>query len=563
MNLLRCVIAFLLLVSVAFAPHAHCQSNEGSALAADASIESAQTSAQPSAQPLGDAAPQDTASKEIASKDTANKDTAQAFSLNDLEVESVCATESAWVVLPLAFVAGFLLNFMPCVLPVVGLKLLSFVQQAQSDRKRILLMNLSYTAGLVSVMLVLASLAVFAGLGWGEQFSSSTFTIALAVAVFAFGLSFLGVWEIPLPGFVGSSSGKSSQEGYSGAFSKGILSTLLATPCSGPFLGAALAWALKQPPFVTYIVFVTVGLGMASPYLVIGAFPSLIRFLPKPGNWMVTFKHLMGFVMLATVVYLLSFVAVASVVPTVLLLLGIGMAVWYAGQVPMTAERPEKLRGWGVATVIVLVTTFVSFGWLEGVMQSRFERAAARLVAREAKANAVSNRSATPTANQIPASNASSPQDSSDGAPAESDASPMSLVTFDAERYPSTKSEAGIVWREYTPELLESAIAAGRPVFVDFTADWCLTCKSNEAAAVETEVFAETLQEHQVIALRADKTEPNEDADALLKKLGNKAASIPFYAFFDPEDPGDPIVMDGIHTSHKSFVDAVNQTIPK
>lgn len=563
MNLLRCVIAFLLLVSVAFAPHAHCQSNEGSALAADASIESAQTSAQPSAQPLGDAAPQDTASKEIASKDTANKDTAQAFSLNDLEVESVGATESAWVVLPLAFVAGFLLNFMPCVLPVVGLKLLSFVQQAQSDRKRILLMNLSYTAGLVSVMLVLASLAVFAGLGWGEQFSSSTFTIALAVAVFAFGLSFLGVWEIPLPGFVGSSSGKSSQEGYSGAFSKGILSTLLATPCSGPFLGAALAWALKQPPFVTYIVFVTVGLGMASPYLVIGAFPSLIRFLPKPGNWMVTFKHLMGFVMLATVVYLLSFVAVASVVPTVLLLLGIGMAVWYAGQVPMTAERPEKLRGWGVATVIVLVTTFVSFGWLEGVMQSRFERAAARLVAREAKANAVSNRSATPTANQIPASNASSPQDSSDGAPAESDASPMSLVTFDAERYPSTKSEAGIVWREYTPELLESAIAAGRPVFVDFTADWCLTCKSNEAAAVETEVFAETLQEHQVIALRADKTEPNEDADALLKKLGNKAASIPFYAFFDPEDPGDPIVMDGIHTSHKSFVDAVNQTIPK
>ena len=563
MNLLRCVIAFLLLVSVAFAPHAHCQSNEGSALAADASIESAQTSAQPSAQPLGDAAPQDTASKEIASKDTANKDTAQAFSLNDLEVESVGATESAWVVLPLAFVAGFLLNFMPCVLPVVGLKLLSFVQQAQSDRKRILLMNLSYTAGLVSVMLVLASLAVFAGLGWGEQFSSSTFTIALAVAVFAFGLSFLGVWEIPLPGFVGSSSGKSSQEGYSGAFSKGILSTLLATPCSGPFLGAALAWALKQPPFVTYIVFVTVGLGMASPYLVIGAFPSLIRFLPKPGNWMVTFKHLMGFVMLATVVYLLSFVAVASVVPTVLLLLGIGMAVWYAGQVPMTAERPEKLRGWGVATVIVLVTTFVSFGWLEGVMQSRFERAAARLVARESKANAVSNRSATPTANQIPASNASSPQDSSDGAPAESDASPMSLVTFDAERYPSTKSEAGIVWREYTPELLESAIAAGRPVFVDFTADWCLTCKSNEAAAVETEVFAETLQEHQVIALRADKTEPNEDADALLKKLGNKAASIPFYAFFDPEDPGDPIVMDGIHTSHKSFVDAVNQTIPK
>ena len=477
-----------------------------------------------------------------------------AFSLDDLDVESVGATKSAWVVLPFAFIAGFLLNFMPCVLPVVGLKLLSFVQQAQSDRKRILLMNLSYTAGLVSVMLVLASLAVFAGLGWGEQFSSSTFTIALAVAVFAFGLSFLGVWEIPLPGFVGSSGGKATQEGYAGAFSKGILSTLLATPCSGPFLGAALAWALKQPPYVTYVVFVMVGLGMASPYLVIGAFPSLIRFLPKPGNWMNTFKHLMGFVMLATVVYLLSFVSIASVVPTVLLLLGIGMAVWYAGQTPLTAERRAKVQAWGIAAAIVAATTLLSFGWLEGVMQSRFERAAARLNAKAAKATLANNQSGTPAAKQVLA-----PANSADDSQAD-DAEATSQVVFDAKKFPATTSEAGIVWREYTPELLEAAIAAGRPVFVDFTADWCLTCKSNEAAAVETEAFSETLQEYQVVALRADKTEPNADADGLLKKLGNKAASIPFYAFFDPTKPADPIVMDGIHTSNASFVDDVKKS---
>ena len=215
------------------------------------------------------------------------------FSLDNLTVKNT-ETKTAWKVLPLAFAAGFLLNFMPCVLPVVGLKLLSFVQQANSDRKRILLMNLSYTAGLLSVMLILATLAVFAGLGWGAQFSSAAFTVTLSTIVFAFGLSFLGVWEIPLPGFVGDASGKVKEEGYGGAFSKGVLSTLLATPCSGPFLGAALAWAVTQPTYLTYAVFATVGLGMASPYLVVGLFPSAIRFLPKPGHWMVAFKQIMG-----------------------------------------------------------------------------------------------------------------------------------------------------------------------------------------------------------------------------------------------------------------------------
>jgi len=283
--------------------------------------------------------------------------------------------------LPFAFLAGFLLNLMPCVLPVVGLKLLSFVQQAQSDRRRILLMNFAYTAGLVFVMLVLASLAVFAGMGWGGQFSSTGFTIILAAIVFAFGLSFLGVWEIPLPGFVSTVPGRIPQEGYAGAFGKGILSTLLATPCSGPFLGTALAWAVTQSAVFTYGVFVTVGLGMASPYLVIGAFPALIRFLPKPGNWMITFKYVMGFVMLATVVYLLSFVAIASVVPTILLLLGIGIAVWFAGQTPFTAARSKKLRAWGIAPLMILASSSVSFGWLEGVMQERFERAAVRFAA--------------------------------------------------------------------------------------------------------------------------------------------------------------------------------------
>jgi suppressor for copper-sensitivity B len=248
----------------------------------------------------------------------------RSFSLDRIEVAVVePGRDSVWTILPLAFLAGFLLNLMPCVLPVVGLNLLSFVQQSSDSRRRVLLLNVAYSAGLMSVMLVLATFAVFAGLGWGEQFSSTAFSVTLAATVFAFGLSFLGIWEVGVPGFVGTAGG-SAGEGYGSAFSKGVLSTLLATPCSGPFLGSALAWAIVRPAYQTYAVFACVALGMASPYLVIGLFPRLVRLLPRPGNWMVTFKQMMGFVLLATVVYLLSFIPAPSVVPTVLVLLGVG-----------------------------------------------------------------------------------------------------------------------------------------------------------------------------------------------------------------------------------------------
>lgn len=437
------------------------------------------------------------------------------FSLDDLAIQNT-ETKSAWSVLPLAFVAGFLLNFMPCVLPVVGLKLLSFVQQANSDRQRILLMNLSYTAGLLSVMLILATLAVFAGLGWGEQFSSAAFTVTLSTIVFGFGLSFLGVWEIPLPGFVGDASGSVKQEGYGGAFSKGILSTLLATPCSGPFLGAALAWAVTQPTYLTYAVFVAVGLGMASPYLVVGLFPGAIRFLPKPGNWMVAFKQVMGFIMLGTVVYLMSFMPVAAVVPTVLLLLGVGLALWYAGRTPIYAASRDQIRAWSTATVMVVATALISFGWLQDVMQARFERAAERL-----------------------------------------------LATTKVTLARTHTGEDKINWQPYSAALLEELVRAGTPVFVDFTADWCLTCKSNEAAAIETPEFAEALKAGKLVALRADKTEPNEEADALLRKLGNAAASIPFYAFFGADKPNDPLLLDGVYSSAEPFVAAAQDVARK
>ncbi len=210
-------------------------------------------------------------------------------------------------VLLLAFLAGLILNVMPCVLPVIGIKLMSFVQQSGSSRTRLVMLNLVFSAGIVSVFMILASLAVFFGYGWGDLYKQPTFTMVMVSVVFVFALSFVGVWEIPIPGFVGNVGGKvSQQEGFAGAFIKGVLTTLLATPCSGPLVVPAVVWAIAQPVGVSYLVFAAMGLGMAAPYLLLGFVPGLSGLLPRPGQWMVTFKVVMGFVLLGAVVFFLG-----------------------------------------------------------------------------------------------------------------------------------------------------------------------------------------------------------------------------------------------------------------
>lgn len=269
-------------------------------------------------------------------------------------------------VLFLAFVGGFLLNFMPCVLPVIGLKVMSFVNQGHGSRRQVFLLNLYYVLGLLSVFVVLATLAVVFHLGWGEQFQSNGFNIALAAIVFVFALSMLGVWEIPLPGFVGT--GKAAEmaehEGGFGAFCKGILTTVLATPCTGPFMGTALTWATKQPAPVIYATFISLGVGMGLPYLLIGAFPQMVRFLPKPGAWMDTFKQVMGFVLLGTVVFIFSFLKSDYLVATSGLLVGLGIACWWIARTPGYAEFGAKFKAWSIGAIIASVIGWLSFTFL-------------------------------------------------------------------------------------------------------------------------------------------------------------------------------------------------------
>jgi len=265
---------------------------------------------------------------------------------------------SAIYVFATAFLAGLLLNVMPCVLPVIGLKLMTFVQQAGENRWRVFELNLWYSLGLMTVFIVLAALAVAVGLGWGEQFSSTTFNLVLLCVVFVFGLALLGVWEVPIPGFIGSGAAvdAADREGRLGAYCKGALTTVLATPCTGPLLGPALAWATKQPASTTYATFAMVGLGMASPYLLIGAFPQLIALLPKPGNWMNTFKQFMGFVLMGTIVFIFSFLDEDYIVRGLALLVSLGFACWWIGRTPFSASLGTKSRSWVEAAVVVGLT---------------------------------------------------------------------------------------------------------------------------------------------------------------------------------------------------------------
>ncbi len=276
-----------------------------------------------------------------------------------------------WMVFA-ALAGGFILNFMPCVLPVIGLKLMGFVNQSGSSRAKVISLNLSYVAGILAVMLVLALANVIAktagdAFGWGQQFTRIEFQVPMAVLIFAMALSFLGVWEIPIPGFATSSqSGKlMEQEGLGGAFFKGILTTLLATPCSGPFLGTLFGLTLTLSITSIVLLYLLVGIGLGLPYLAICFYPGVIKLLPKPGAWMDTLKQVLAFPLLFTVVYFVAMIAPDYRIATLVLLIVVWFACWLIGRVPAYAEAHRIRAAWltGLATsVLGCIFAFSYFG---------------------------------------------------------------------------------------------------------------------------------------------------------------------------------------------------------
>ncbi len=273
----------------------------------------------------------------------------------DLEVRGL------GLALALAFVAGFILNFMPCVLPVVSLKLSAIMAGAaeadQAQRTRAFREhNLYFSAGVLLYFLFLGGVVAGLGLAWGQIFQSPRIVLILAMVVFALALSLFGLYTLPI---VDLKAGTGEGNPKAQALFTGVLATLLATPCSGPFLGGVLGWVLLQQPETIMAVFLSIGLGMSLPFLLMSARPGLVRFLPRPGAWMRYLERGVGFFLLATCLYLLAILPAEMLLGALGLFWAVAFAAWmWGGWTDLTDSRRRRLTVRGAALAVVLAAWF-------------------------------------------------------------------------------------------------------------------------------------------------------------------------------------------------------------
>ncbi|MCP3957156.1 MAG: DUF255 domain-containing protein [bacterium] len=384
-------------------------------------------------------------------------------------------TNLLWM-LALGVVGGLILNAMPCVLPVLSLKVFAFVKSAGEGRSHLVAGTLATTAGIMASFWALATAAVVAAkagaaVGWGVQFQQPAFVAFLAVVMVLFALNMWGLFEVPLPQSLARVAGGGPREGVAGHFASGLFATLMATPCSAPFLGTAIGFALTQETPVVFAIFTAVGFGFAVPYLMLAVFPSAAKLLPRSGSWMVTFKQVMGFLLAAAAVWLF-YVLSAQISPErlawiQLTLLGLALATWlvrhFQGRL-----TPRRLAAFGMAATALWAI------WL---------------------------------AKTAPAAHAQV------GA----------TELIDWVRFDEAEAE----------RLAEDE---GRLVFVDFTAAWCLTCKSIEKAVIETTDVAAAFESHGVVPMKADWTNRDDAITAVMSRYGR--AAVPFYLLYRPgRDP--------------------------
>ncbi|MFN3198999.1 MAG: thioredoxin family protein [Bradymonadia bacterium] len=407
-----------------------------------------------------------------------------------------------WEMLLYAFIGGMLLNIMPCVLPVLSIKVLGLVHQAGESKTRVLQHGLVYALGVLVSFWVLAGVVI--GLktsgelvGWGFQFQNPWFVVSLTALVFGFGLSMFGVFEVSLPGMQ-VAAGASGKSGLSGSFSNGAFATLLATPCTAPFLGPALGYAFTQPSGIIVLFFTTVGLGLAFPFVVLARFPAWTRKIPKPGPWMETFKQVMGFLLMGTVIWLVDVMSQqltrASLIRVLVFLGIVAVASWVYGRFGNFASSAR--RRW-IATLAAL---FMIVGG--GKVALVLNPASAQL------------------------------------APAE---------------------EGSIAWQAFSPDAVAAHQKAGKTVFIDFTAAWCVTCKVNENTVIETDEIKALLGELDVVTMKADYTNEDPVIAEWLRRFNR--VGVPLYVVIPGAKPDDTIVLPEILT-HDMLVEALRKAGP-
>jgi thiol:disulfide interchange protein DsbD len=402
-----------------------------------------------------------------------------------------------------ALIGGLLLNIMPCVLPVIALKVFGMVKMAGDQPRRIKRLGWMFSLGILSSFLALASTVIILKLagqqvGWGFQFQEPIFVIIMGAVVFAFGLSLFGVFEIQLPGaaVTGVSNvinKQGSGGGYAASFLEGVFATILATPCTAPFLGTALGFAFAQPWWLVLLIFSVVAAGMAIPYLLLTAKPAWMRFLPKPGAWMETAKQFMGFLMMGTLLWLLYIfgkqLGMEAVIGAGAFLLTVGVAAWLIGRF---ATISAKRRTYWLAWAGALAVTVLGFRlFLTPVLQAQ-----------------------EVLAGPSPAG--------------------------------SSTSQEGIAWRPFTTATVEELLQQHRTVFIDFTAEWCLTCKVNEKTVLADHEVIGRFTSLGIVAVKADWTNRNPEITRLLAQFGR--SGVPLYVIFPAASPDRPIVLPEVIT---------------
>jgi suppressor for copper-sensitivity B len=391
------------------------------------------------------------------------------------------AAADLWLVLGLALLGGLILNLMPCVLPVLSLKLVSVLNYGGAERGAIRRGFLASAAGIVASFLLLAGL--LAGLksagvavGWGIQFQQPLFLAAMATIVLLFAANLWGWFEVALPRALADLGGRLPAEGGQGKglvghFLTGAFAALLATPCSAPFLGTAVGFALARGPAEILTVFAVMGIGLALPYLAVAAFPSIARALPRPGRWMITFRRILALALLATGVWLLTVLA-AQIGQTGALMMG-GLFAVGAGVLALLHRAGRG--GAGLTGIALLVAVLAVAELLPG--------------AREPGAN----------------------------------------------RLATAQAGAAIDWKTFDRAEIDRMVAEGAVVFVDVTADWCITCKVNKQLVLETDPTASLLSGGSVTAMQADWTNPDPAISDYLASFGRYG--IPFNAVYGPAAP--------------------------
>jgi thiol:disulfide interchange protein DsbD len=409
-----------------------------------------------------------------------------------------------------ALVGGLILNLMPCVFPVLSIKAVALAGSGGLTRAEMRAQGWAYTAGVLVCFVGLAALllvlrAAGHAAGWGFQFQSPVFVLLMALLMLAVGLSLSGVWTVG-GSVTGVGSSWAAREGPSGSFFTGVLAAVVATPCTAPFMSAAIGYALSQPAAVTLAVFAALGLGLALPYLVLSEWPAMQRRLPKPGAWMDTLKQALAFPMYASAAWLAWVLVQQAGSDGLAVLLAaavlLGFAAWLHGRQAFAS----RARGATAVAGALALVAVVGGAWA-------VREAAGNEALNAAGASAGALASATSPGASVGAANAS----------------PASLTG----------------WEPYSPERLQALRAEGKPVFVNLTASWCITCLVNERVALHTDRVEAAFVEAGVVRLKGDWTRGDPRITALLAEQGR--SGVPLYLMY-PASGGAPVLLPQLLT---------------